>query len=135
MLLELAAVVVILGGACACIAWRLVRRRRMGNEGSAEETARIRAILAELAAARAEAAGPKRTSPPHRAPETAEGLQQAEIRAVQDPADGQPPAPAEAAPMEDSYGKKVAVAQHLETVDGAVATARAEQPIQTAPRA
>lgn len=100
MLPELTMIAAVFVAAGGFIAWRLVKRRRMGNEGSADDTARIRAILAELAAARAEAAGPKPAPPPPPAPGAEDRLQQAEvIRDQHDTVDGQAHTSPEAAPM------------------------------------
>ena len=145
MLLELGIIVVILVGACACSMWLLVRRRRKGDEGSPAETARIRAILAELAAARTQAAGPKPAPPQGNAAGFDVVTQQAEVHRVQGPeADGQAPRPTEGALTMDVFGKKLAhggweqkpaVVVHPDTSERGVAAVRAAQPIKSTPYA
>lgn len=109
MLLELGMIAAIFVAACAGIAWRLVRRRRMGDEGGPDDTARIRAILAELAAERAQAAGPKAAPPQRPSPQLDDRFQQAEaVRDLDHAVDGQAQTPAEVAPLMDMYGKKIA---------------------------
>ena len=142
-MLELAMIVATLGAACALIAWRLVRRPIENGEGGPDDTARIRAILAELAAARAQAAAPAPKSPPRATPEASE--QQAGGHGVEYPVPGGPaPTHAEGALRIDMYKDQVAhggweqgvaTAHHSGASDGDMPIARADQPMKSAPLA